>query len=117
MKKNPIIYLSHILDCIEKIQEYTSNLNERDFLNKSLIQDGVIRNLEIMGEATKQLDNDFRSKYPAIEWKRIAGMRDKLIHDYIGVDLWAVWAVVEKIIPEFKEEIKAIIDIESIGDS
>lgn len=112
MKKNPIIYLSHILDCIEKIQEYTSNLNERDFLNKSLVQDGVIRNLEIIGEATKQLDKDFRSKYPEIEWKRIAGMRDKLIHDYIGVDLWAVWAVVEKIIPEFKEEIKAIIDIE-----
>jgi uncharacterized protein with HEPN domain len=96
-----------------KIQEYTSNINERDFLSNSLIQDGVIRNLEIIGEATKQIDQDFRLKYPSIEWKKIAGMRDKLIHDYIGVDLWAVWAVIEKIIPEFKEKIKDIITEES----
>ncbi|MGJ3235285.1 HepT-like ribonuclease domain-containing protein [Marivirga sp.] len=87
-------------------------MNERDFLNNSLIQDGVIKNLEIIGEAKKQLDPEFRLKYPNIEWKKIAGMRDKLIHDYIGVDLWAVWAVVEKVIPQFKEELTTIIRIE-----
>ena len=109
MKKNPIIYLNHILDCIHKIQEYTTGMNQDNFLNNSLIQDGVIRNLEIIGEATKQLNQEFRSKYPQIEWKKIAGMRDKLIHDYIGVDLWAVWGVVYKIIPDFHAQIQEII--------
>lgn len=115
MKKNPIIYLNHILDCTKKIKTYTEGMNQDDFLNNSLIQDGVIRNLEIIGEATKQLDQEFRLKYPQIEWKKIAGMRDKLIHDYIGVDLWAVWGVIEKIVPDFDEQIQEIIKKEEGG--
>lgn len=83
------------------------------FLNNSLIHDAVIRNFEIIGQATKKLSEDFRAKYPDIAWKKIAGMRDKLIHDYIGVDLWAVWAVVKEIIPEFKKQIQEIIDKEN----
>lgn len=109
MKKDPIIYLNHILDCINKIQTYTIGMDKDEFLNKSLIQDAVIRNLEIIGEAAKHLNQGFRSKYPQIEWKKIAGMRDKLIHDYIGVDLWAVWGVIEEIIPKFNEQIQEII--------
>lgn len=89
MRKLPIIYLNHIFDCIAKINKYTKNLDEVKFLEELMIQDAVIRNFEIVGEATKHLDSDFRSKYPEIEWKKIAGMRDKLIHDYIGVDLRA----------------------------
>lgn len=109
MTKDPLIYLHHILTCTAKIKVYTSNIDKKQFLNDSLIQDGVIRNLEIIGEATKQLKQEFRTKYPIIEWKKIAGLRDKLIHDYIGVDMWAVWGVVEKIIPEFESQIKSII--------
>ena len=86
MEKSPVIYLRHIQDCIGKIQEYTKDLDEDGFLKNTMIQDAVIRNFEIIGEATKQLNSDFRAKYPTIEWKKIAGMRDKLIHDYIGVD-------------------------------
>lgn len=106
MQKNPLLYIEHINICIQKIQEYTKNMDEEWFLQKSLIQDGVIviRNFEIIGEATKKLDNEFRSKYPEIEWKKIARMRDKLIHDYIGVDLGAVWGVVEKIIPDLNDK-------------
>ncbi|MEB2774661.1 DUF86 domain-containing protein [Algoriphagus sp. D3-2-R+10] len=109
MIKDPVIYLEHISACIQKIEEYTKELNEESFLQNSLIQDAVIRNFEIIGEATKKLDNDFRVKYPEIEWKKIAGMRDKLIHDYIGVDLWAVWAVVESIVPHLKRQIGDIL--------
>lgn len=109
MEKDPLIYLTHIQECIGKIKEYTKGLDEEGFLGNTLIQDAVIRNFEIIGEATKQLNPDFRAKYPAIEWKKIAGMRDKLIHDYIGVDLWAVWGVVESIIPDLAQQIDEII--------
>lgn len=112
MRKIPVIYLNHILECITRINEYTKGLDERKFLEKQIIQDAVIRNLEIIGEATKHLDSEFRTKYPKIEWKKIAGMRDKLIHDYIGVDLWAVWGVVDEILPKLGLQIEEIIRIE-----
>lgn len=81
MKKDSIIYIEHICSCISRIQEYTRGIDEDGFLKNNLIQDAVIRNFEIIGEATKKLDDDFRIKYSEIEWKKIAGMRDKLIHD------------------------------------
>lgn len=112
MKKDPIIYLEHIRDCILKVLAYTEGINQSVFLENLLVQDAVIRNLEIIGEATKKLDQEFRDRYPAIEWKKIAGMRDKLIHDYIGVDILAVWGVVEIILPNLLTQIQDIIKLE-----
>ncbi len=112
MIKNASVYLYHISDCISKIKEYTKEMDEEKFLANSLIQDAVIRNFEIIGEATKQLDMDFREKYPEIEWKKMAGLRDKLIHGYIGVDLWAVWGFIERVIPELERDINNIIKLE-----
>jgi uncharacterized protein with HEPN domain len=112
MSKKSIIYIEHISTCISKIIEYTQGYNEESFIKNQLIQDAVIRNFEIIGEATKKLNDDFRAKYPEIEWKKIAGMRDKLIHDYIGVDIWAVWNVVEDIVPTLDLQIKNIIESE-----
>ncbi|MFD2200075.1 DUF86 domain-containing protein [Shivajiella indica] len=109
MNKDPIIYIEHINSCIKRIIEYTDGIGEQGFLQNNLIQDAVIRNFEIIGEATKKLNIDFRSKYSYIEWKKIAGMRDKLIHDYIGVDLWAIWAVVENVIPTLEIQIEEIL--------
>jgi uncharacterized protein with HEPN domain len=112
MAKNSLIYLEHILDALSKVKSYTRDLNEGLFLENPLVQDAVIRNFEIIGEATKQIDSGIRAKYPDIEWKKIAGMRDKLIHDYIGVDLRAVWAVVENLAPELEKKVKEIVKIE-----
>lgn len=109
MKKDSIIYIEHITVCISRIKEYTEGIDEDGFLKSNLIQDAVIRNFEIIGEATKKLNEDFRAKYSEIEWKKIAGMRDKLIHEYNGVDLWAVWGVVENIIPTLDTQIEEIL--------
>lgn len=85
--KDDLIYIEHINNSILKVLLYTKDIKLEHFLTNSLISDAVIRNFEIIGEASKKLSVDFKDTHSDIEWKRIAGMRDKLIHDYIGVDL------------------------------
>ncbi len=111
MKKNDSVYLSHILNSIERIEEYTEGMEKDDFLSSNLVQDGTIRQIEIIGEATKNLSQNLRDKYPQIPWSDIAGMRDRLIHHYFGVDLKAVWNTVRVDIPTLKYEILAILDV------
>lgn len=110
MEKSPSVYLHHILDCISRIHAYTKDIDEQAFLKDLLIQDAVIRNFEVIGEAVKKVNPAIRKKYPGIPWKNIAGMRDKLIHDYMGVDVRAVWGVVEDVLPDFEQQIKHIIN-------
>lgn len=106
--KDDKLYLEHILDCLNKIDAYTSS-GKMAFLQTNLIQDGVVRNLEIIGEATKRLSLEFRGEHPTIPWKQIAGFRDVLIHDYMGVDLDIVWEVIEKDLPKLKKLIIHVI--------
>ena len=108
MEKDNLVYLEHIMDSLNKIIEYTKGLDEKEFLSNELIKDGVIRNFEVIGEATKNISDDFRQKYPDIPWKKMAGMRDKLIHDYMGIDYWKVWDTVIYDIPSLKQDIKKI---------
>ena len=115
MKKDDLVYLKHISDAISRIEEYTQGVGYEDFMDNHLIQDGVIRQIEIIGEATKRLSDEIREKYPHIPWKDIAGMGDKLIHGYFGVDLGAVWDTVEEDIPLLKSETEKIIDRWSEG--
>lgn len=107
MKENRI-YLQHIRDAINKIFEYTKEGREI-FLKDSKAQDAVIRNLEIIGEAVKNVSQSLRAKYPDIPWKQIAGMRDEMIHEYFGVDLEIVWNVVVKDLPTLKEKIDQLL--------
>ena len=83
-KKDDIVYLKHILDAIRLIEEYLQTKNYNDFIKNRMLQDAVIREIEILGEAAKNLSNELKNKYPEIPWRRIAGMRNKLIHGYFG---------------------------------
>jgi uncharacterized protein with HEPN domain len=102
------VYLRHIRDAILKIEAYVAVGRER-FMAESQWQDATIRQLEVIGEATKQLSEELRSKHNVIPWRRIAGMRDVLIHDYMGVDLNAVWEVTQRDLPKLKHEVEAIL--------
>ena len=109
--KNILLYLDNIKECIENIEAYT-NEGEEVFKQSRLIQDAVIRNLEIIGEATKRLPETFRVKYTHVPWKTMAGLRDVLIHDYLKVDVDRVWKIIETNLRELKTQIKIIIDRE-----
>ena len=85
------VYLEHILEAAGKATRYLSGMDQEAFRKDSLVQDGVIRQVEIIGEAAKRVSPVFRSAHPGIPWQDMAGMRDKLIHDYFGVDITQVW--------------------------
>ena len=95
----------HILDAIDRIETYLQGVDEAKFFQEYLIQDGVIRQLEIVGEATKKLSKELRDDTCHIPWVDIAGMRDKLIHDYLGVDIAQVWFTALEDIPHLKLEV------------
>ncbi len=109
MKKDAIVYLRHIVDAIERLDGYLKGVDSEVFLASNLIRAGVIRELEIIGEAAKQVGEDFKKAHPDIPWKKMAGMRDKLIHHYLGVDYDAVWETVVKDLPGLKLKLAGII--------
>ncbi len=108
MPKDSKVYFTDILESVSKIEEYTKGMDYSAFSKKSLVYDGVVRNLEIIGEAVKNIPADVKKKYPEIEWRKIAGLRDILIHEYSGVDLRIVWDVVVNKLPPLKESVKRI---------
>lgn len=112
MKKDNIVYLKHILDAISEIEEYIRDVSHEKFLAERMVQNAVIRQFEIIGEATRRLSEELRQKYKDVPWKEMAGMRDKLIHDYFGVDLEAVWDTATKDIRVLKDKIKNILEKE-----
>lgn len=115
MPPNDVAYLYHILDAITRIEEYLQEVTEEDFHRRYLIQDGVIRQIEIIGEATKQLSRDLREKTVHIPWSDIAGMRDKLTHHYFGVDIGEVWLTATEDLPVLKVEVEKIVKYFSAG--
>jgi len=100
--------LDDILICMDKIQSYISGLSYDEFVVDSKTQDAVIRNIEIIGEATKKLSESIRNQHNKIPWKAIAGTRDRLIHGYFGVNIDIVWEIATQDIPKLSSEMKEI---------
>ena len=112
MRRDSQLFLKHIRDSINDVENYTRGVTLNSFLvytNKEK-QDAVIRKIEIIGEAVKNLPEDFKQKHPEIAWQKIAGMRNKLIHQYFGVDLELVWEVAKNNLPVLKNQIEELLN-------
>jgi uncharacterized protein with HEPN domain len=106
--KDPRIYLLHMRDAVDRVLRYTAR-GRSVFLVDVKTQDAVVRNLEIIGEAVKNLPESLKVNHPDIPWKQMAGMRDKVIHEYFGVNLQLVWEVVERELPGLRQKIELMI--------
>ena len=101
-------YINDLIQSCEDILSFTEGMSYSDFVSDKKTVNAVIRSLEVIGEATKNLPESFRSNYPDVSWKQMAGMRDKLIHNYFGIDIQMVWQAVEKHIPHILALIREI---------
>lgn len=110
MKKDAIIFLEDILKNIELIEKFTKGMGKKHFIEDVKTQYSVVRGIEVIGEATKNLPRNLTSKHPDIPWKDIAGMRDKLIHAYFGVNLNRVWDAIKDDLPSLKKKIQNILE-------
>jgi uncharacterized protein with HEPN domain len=108
--KDDRVYLEHILDCINRISEYTE-LKREKFFDSRLIQDASLRNLQIMAESMQRLSEGIKKQHPETNWRAIAGFRNILVHDYLGLDLPLIWDIIEHRLPPLKVQIQAIWDM------
>jgi uncharacterized protein with HEPN domain len=113
MHKEPLQFLRHIADECIYLLSLDNNLTKDKFLDDETLKRAVVRSLEIIGEASKKITADYKLKWNTIEWKSMAGMRDRLIHDYIGVNYGIVWDVLKNKIPELYNQINEVLDSNS----
>jgi uncharacterized protein with HEPN domain len=113
MSKEPVEYLKHIRDeSLYLLSVIDTGITREEFLNDETLKRAVVRSLEIIGEATKKIPADFKMKWNNVKWKEMAGMRDRLIHDYMGVNYAIVWDVIVNIIPELNTQVNNVIENE-----
>lgn len=110
MPRDSRIYLEDILDATRKITAYTGSLSKSAFLEDEKTIDAVVRNLEVIGEAVKKLPENLRERHSAVEWKKIAGLRDILIHEYFGLDAEIVWDIVQNKVPALDREVRTMLN-------
>ena len=108
-KREPIMFLDDIIECVERIEEYTKKMTESEFASDEMTKDAVMRRIGIIGEAVKNLPASIRNNHKEIDWKKIAGMRDVLVHEYFGVASQRVWGAVKKDVPDLKVKISKIL--------
>ncbi|WHZ17591.1 MAG: DUF86 domain-containing protein [Nitrospira sp.] len=109
MPRDYKVYVDDILEAIAKIKRFTAGFDSETFSADEKTFDAVIRNLEVIGEAVKKIPEEFRNQYPAVEWKKIAGVRDMLIHEYFGIDVEIVWDIIQNKLPILESQIAKII--------
>lgn len=109
MPRDYKVYLEDIVLAIAKIHRYTSGLSLEAFANDERTLDAVVRNLEVVGEAIKKVPESVRSKHPEVDWKKVGGLRDILIHEYFGIDLDIIWDVVQNKLPALEQQVQAIL--------
>jgi uncharacterized protein with HEPN domain len=103
-KRSPELFIQDMLEAIEKIERYTKSIEDpEDFKGKDIVVDAVLRNLEIIGEAARNIPIEIRSRYSEIPWNRVVGLRNVVIHGYFVVDLDIIWVIIKEQLPEFKE--------------
>lgn len=109
MTNDPKLYLTHIFESINWIENYLKDVSEKDFYASKQVQDAVVRQLEIIGEATKNISDDFKKLHPEVPWKKMTGMRDVLIHGYFDVDIDLVYDTAHDQIPKLKKQIAKLL--------
>jgi len=103
-KRSPLLFIQDMLEAIEKIERYTESIKDlEDFRKRDIVVDAVLRNLELIGEAARNIPEEIRSKYPEIPWNRVVGLRNVVIHGYFVGDLEIIWVIINKQLPELKE--------------
>lgn len=110
MKKDDKVFLTHIYESILQIEKYVSNFSYEKFEKNIQLQDAVIRRLEVIGEATKNLTTEFRKKHSNIPWKLMAGTRDVISHEYFGIDFIMIWNILKKELPGIKKQILKLLE-------
>ena len=108
-KRDRLLLLEDMLESASKIKKYTNGLDNDSFMNDEKTIDAVIRNFEIIGEAANRIDPDFRIKNPEIEWKRIRGFRNRIVHDYFGIDYGIVWSIIENDLDRLIDQLDELI--------
>lgn len=109
-KKDHLIFLEHILESIKDIESYSKGISKNMFFKDKQLQDAIVRRIEIIGEAVRNIPDDVKNKYATVSWKEIVGTRDIFIHHYFGIDLEIVWSIVKNDLPDLKKKIRTVLE-------
>lgn len=109
-KRNWKILFQDVLDSIDKIEQYTQSMEYEDFVSNSMVIDAVVRNIEIIGEASRRVPHDVQDRHSKIPWKKIAGIRNRIVHEYFGVDISIIWFIVTNELTPLRRELETILN-------
>lgn len=108
-EKDDFVYIKHVMDAIDSIEDYTKNMGQEDFLKDKKTQDAVIRELSVIGEATALISEPFKIKHKDLPWTEMKGTRNKVIHGYFSIDLNTVWEMVINDLPKLRERLRLLV--------